>query len=340
MKTILQKIHRNVYFILFVLIFAYIQSIYIRIAVRRMVNVYIFTPEAALASLLGAGILFVIIRYFIRILQPNSKFSTGTTLKIFAFSLVSYIIAMQLIGIAIALIFGKIEQNFSQQAFLLSLFSDFLDGLIYGSFFLAYYYYNANKEYQQQVASYHQAISEVKINQLKTQLNPHFLFNNLNILDQLIEEDKFKASDFLNQFADIYRYVLSVSDKELVKVDEEVCFIRQYFTLLQHKYGDMYQLHINHVNKDGYTVPLSIQLLVENAVKHNLGTPGNPVLINVVIDDIIIVSNNIILKRKTSSQSGMGLKNLIEQYKILTLGGIDIQEHETTFKVTVPIINK
>ncbi|MEG0851082.1 MAG: hypothetical protein RSH24_14555 [Flavobacterium sp.] len=81
-----------------------------------------------------------------------------TTLKIFAFSLVSYVVAMQLIGIVIAIIFGKIEQNFSQQAFVLSLFSDFLDGLIYGSFFLVYYYYKANKEYQQQVASYNQAI--------------------------------------------------------------------------------------------------------------------------------------------------------------------------------------
>lgn len=340
MRTLLQKIYQNIYFILFILIFAYIQSIYIRIAVRRIVNIYIFTPEAALASLFGAGSLFVIIRYFIRILQPNSKFNTVTTLKIFAFSLVSYVVAMQLIGIVIAIIFGKIEQNFSQQAFVLSLFSDFLDGLIYGSFFLVYYYYKANKEYQQQVASYNQAISEAKINQLKTQLNPHFLFNNLNILDQLIEEDKSKASDFLNEFADIYRYVLSVSDKEFVKVDEEIRFIMQYFRLIQYKYGDIYQLHIENLNKGGYTVPLSIQLLVENAVKHNLGTLGNPVLINVVIDETIIVSNNIILKRKTSSQSGMGLRNLIEQYSLLTLGGIDIQEHETAFKVTIPIISK
>jgi len=340
MKTILQKIHQNIYFLLFILIFAYIQSIYIRIAVRRMVNAYTFTPEAALASLMGAGILFFIIRYFIRIWQPDTKFSIGETVKIFGFSLVSYVASMQLIGMVIAIVFGKVEQNFSQQAFVLSLFSDFLDGLIYGSFFLAYYYYNANKEYQQQVASYNKAISEAKINQLKTQLNPHFLFNNLNILDQLIEEDKFKASDFLNEFADIYRYVLLVSDKELVKVEEEVGFIKQYFRLLQHKYGDIYQLHIDNVNEEGYTVPLSIQLLIENAVKHNLGTLDNPIVINVVINENITVSNNIILKRKTRSESGMGLKNLIEQYRLLTAGGISIQEYKTVFKVTVPIISK
>jgi len=340
MKILIQKIHQHKYFLLFIFIFSYIQSIYIRIAVRRVVNAYIFTPEAALASLMGAGILFFIVRYFIKVWQPNNKFKALYTLKIFGLSLFSYVAVMQFIGILIAVIFGKFEQNFSQQAFILSLFSDFIDGFIYGSFFLAYYYYNGNKKYQQQLTSSNQALSEAKINQLKAQLNPHFLFNNLNILDQLIEEDQFKASDFLNEFAEIYRYVLYVSEKDLVKVEEEVQFIRQYFKLLQHKYGDIYQLQIENLDKEGYTVPLTMQLLVENAVKHNLGTLYNPVRIKVFINESITVSNDIIPKRKTAARSGVGLKNLIEQYRLLTMSTINIHEDKTIFKVTVPIIRQ
>lgn len=340
MKNIIHKIYQIRHFLLFILLFAYIQSIYTRIAVRRQINAYIFTPEAALATVIGAGILFLIILFFIRKWQETDTFTNQTMLKIFGTSLLSFVITMQLIGLLIAFAFGNIERNFNQQAFTLSLFSDFLNGVIYGSFFLAYYYFNKNKKHQQKLAIYNQSLAESKINQLKAQLNPHFLFNNLNVLDQLIEEDKQKASDFLNEFAEIYRYVLQASDKELTDIDQEIDFAKQYFKLIQYKYGNAYQLNIETQNAKGFIVPLTLQLLIENALQHNIGSRENPVYIKINIDENIFVSNNINLKRNTKLTSGRALKNLKEQYQLLSKKPIEIHQTEKEFSATVPIIHK
>lgn len=231
-------------FLLFIVLFAYIQSVYTRISVRQEINVFTFTPESAIGSLIAASLLFLILLFFIKKWQRSEVFSTKELLKIFGTSLLVYMMVMQFSGLLIAVAFDNIERNFNHQTFILTLFSDFLNGVIYGSFFLAYYYYNRNKTHQQKLSKYNVALSESRINQLKAQLNPHFLFNNLNILDQLIEEDKIMASDFLNEFAEIYRYVLQATDKELISITEELDFALQYFKLIHYKYGDAYQLKV------------------------------------------------------------------------------------------------
>jgi sensor histidine kinase YesM len=339
-KNIIRKIGENRGFLLFILLFAYVQSIYTRIVGRQLVNVYTFTPEAALATLMGASVLFLIILFFIRKWQKNDVFDTGTMLKIFGSSLLVFLVSMLLIGFLIALAFGNVARNFNADTLTISVFSHFLDGFIYGSFFLAYYYYQDNKKRQHELATYNEALAESKINQLKTQLNPHFLFNNLNVLDQLIEEDKDKASDFLNEFAEIYRYVLQSTDKELVLIEEEIDFARQYFKLIHYKYGSLYQLQIENKNTNGFIVPMTLQLLLENAVQHNLGTKENPVCIQIKTDANISVSNNINLKRNRKSTSGRALKNLKEQYGLLAEKQIEIHQTANIFSVSVPIINK
>ncbi|WP_426483175.1 sensor histidine kinase [Chryseobacterium sp. R2ACT005] len=338
MKTIVKRINQNRYFLLFILLFAYVQSIHTRIGIRRTLDWYIFTPEAAVVTLISACILFFVIDFFIKNWQKSSTFSITEILKIFSSSLLTYLVVMKIIGFLIAFAFGKIEKNFNQEVVILSTFSDLIGGFIYGSFFLAYRYYKKNTDYQKQLALYDHALSESKINQLKAQLNPHFLFNNLNILDQLIEEDKRKASDFLNEFAEIYRYVLDVSDKKLVAVEEELAFAEKYFNLIQYKYGNAYSLEINHIRSPGNIIPLSLQLLLENAVQHNLGTLTNPVVVTINLDQTITVSNNVIPKRNSKKTSGRALNNLKEQYTLLTDRQVEILKTETGFSVTLPII--
>jgi sensor histidine kinase YesM len=338
MKKWLAKIHLNRYFLLFILLFAYVQSIYMRISIRQEINAYIFTPEGALSSLFKAGVLFIIIVSFIRKWQKSDVFSIKEMLKIFGSSLIMYLLIMQAIGLCIAFIFNNIERNFNQDTLIFTIFSDFLDGFIYSSFFLAYYYYNKSKNHQQQLANYHQALSESKIYQLKAQLNPHFLFNNLNVLDQLIEEDKHKASDFLNEFAEIYRYVLQTSDKKLISLNEELIFAEQYFKLIQHKYGNAYQMNIESKKNNGYIVPLTLQLLIENVLQHNLGTEENPIFIIISVGENIHILNNINLKRNVKSTHGRALSNLKEQYKLLANKPIEIQQSNNDFSVIIPII--
>ncbi|MDN3693778.1 sensor histidine kinase [Chryseobacterium tructae] len=338
MKTILKQINQNRYFLLFILLFAYVQSIHVRIAVRGKVDQYIFTPEAAVATLISACILFFVMDLFIQKWQRSLTFSGKEVFKIFSSSLLVYLLVMKAIGFLIALAFGTIERNFNRETFVFTAFSDLIDGFVYGSFFLAYRYYKKNVVYQKQVLLYEQALSDSKIDQLKTQLNPHFLFNNLNILDQLIEEDKYKASDFLNEFAEIYRYVLEASDKKLISVKEELIFAEKYFNLMQYKYGTAYTLHIDHGNIKGEIVPLSLQLLLENAVQHNLGSVSNPVLITICIGEKIAVTNNRISKRNFKRTSGRALNNLKEQYSVLTDQQLEILETETKFTAIIPII--
>ncbi|WP_170234027.1 sensor histidine kinase [Bizionia myxarmorum] len=219
------------------------------------------------------------------------------------------------------------------------MFSNLLDDFIYGSFFLVYYYYQQNIKKQKLLNIYNQALSESKINQIKTQLNPHFLFNNLNVLDLLIYEDKNKASYFLNEFADIYRYVLQATDKKFITIEEESIFAEHYFKLIQHKYGNAYQLVIENHNSDGFIIPLTLQLLIENAVQHNIGTSKKPVYIRIYIDKNIKITNNCIAKRNVKQTSGRALNNLHEQYKFLTKNVIEIQNTDSTFSVTIPKIN-
>ncbi len=339
MNRLFYTLYQNKYFLLFILLFAYVQSIYFRIVVRGKLDVYVFTPEAALATLISVSILFLTIRFFIRLWQKSAIFTFKEILKIFSISIIVYILIMHLNGLILAVIFDTFERNFNQRTFLLTTFTNFLNGFIYGSFFLAYYYYQKNKQKHHKITLYNQAISESKINQLKTQLNPHFLFNNLNILDQFIEEDKNKASDFLNEFSEIYRYVLQATDKKMVSIEEELSFAKSYFGLIQHKYGKAYQLEVTQKQKTaGNIVPLGLQLLLENAIQHNLGTENNPVFITVEISDKLIVSNNVLPKRNSKITSGRALKNLKEQYNLLSNHTIEIYNSTQKFSVILPII--
>ncbi len=338
MKKFFHRIYAHRYFLLFIMLFAYVESVYRRISYVDKLDLLMFSPEATIAGLIDIAILFPLILFFIRRWQKSEVFSTKEILKIFGSSIVAFILLMLLLKFAMALAYGGVRRNFDGKRLPLGIISDLLDGFIYGSFFLAYYYYQKNKKHQVQLASYHQALSESRINHLKTQLNPHFLFNNLNVLDQLIEEDKHKASEFLNEFADIYRYVLQASDKKLVPISEELAFAEQYFQLIKHKYGNAYQLSIESQNMNGFISPLAFQLLIENAVKHNLGTEKNPVYIKISANNNLSVSNNLIPKRNMKQTSGRALANLTEQYRLLANQPIEVEKSDTTFSVIIPNI--
>lgn len=164
------------------------------------------------------------------------------------------------------------------------------------------------------------------------------MFNNLNILDQLIEEDKDKASAFLNEFAEIYRYVLAFSDQKLIPIADELEFIQRYFNIIKHKYGEAYTLEIAQHKIVGFIVPLTLQLLIENAVQHNLGQAEKPIHIKLVLDKEITVSNNMVPKRIKKPHSGRGLKNLKEQYAFLSAQQLKIWQSAEEFVVTIPVI--
>lgn len=325
---------------LFIFVFAYLQSIQQRISAARAVDFYTFTPEGAVFSFLSACLIFLSLGILIRKSRKKvHELSFRSTAVIFLVALLLYLFITSLIGFLISLSFGTIVRNFSQNQIINSNLSSALDFCIYGGFYLAVYFYSQNKTDNEQLAAYNSALAESKIAQLKSQLNPHFLFNNLNVLDQLIEEDSQTASDFLNDFADLYRYVLQTSDKKLVPVSEELYFARRYFKLMAHKYGDSYQLEISeHEATSGLIPPLTLQLLLENAIEHNLGTEDAPVRILVQLNSKLTVANNTLKRTRHKATGGRALQNLQEQFALLSKEKVEISHTGNKFEISLPLI--
>lgn len=155
MKNWFYKIYQNRYFLLFIMLFAYVQSIYSRISGWDEINTYTFTPEAVLFSLFESGILFLITQFFIKKWQKSDIFSRKEIIKIFGSTIILYPIIMQIIAFVVALTFDKYEQNFNSKSLTLTTLTFFLNGFVYGSFFIAYNYYNKNKRNQEELATYH-----------------------------------------------------------------------------------------------------------------------------------------------------------------------------------------
>ncbi|RZK39509.1 MAG: histidine kinase [Pedobacter sp.] len=335
----LKKLQLHKFFLGFVFLFAYAQSIQGRILVRQTVNFYTFTPEGAISTFIESCIVFLIIANLLKRFQKNSSLSLISVIKVFTLSLLLYLFIVNAFSAIVALTFNTWDRNFTYKVVLNNNIGSVLDVCVYGSFFIAYYFYQKNKKDTKRLLVYNQALAESKITQLKSQLNPHFLFNNLNALDQLIEEDQAKASDFLNDFAELYRYVLDVSNKKLVSIKEELTFVQAYFRMMQYKLEDSYRLEvIAPVHITGFIAPLALQLLVENAIEHNLGKVDGPVSIQIVVTDQLIVSNNVVPKKSKKIGGGRALKNLSEQYQLLTAQPVEITKSETIFVVKVPII--
>jgi len=180
-----------------------------------------------------------------------------------------------------------------------------------------------------------------ELNEIKNQLNPHFLFNSLNSLHSLIRSNPEKASLFVTNLSKLYRYVLQSKEKDLVSIEEELAFLKNYTDLIHIRYRDKFQINIELKAKDYnlYLPVLSIQLLVENAIKHNEISEENPLKVFVYIIDKHLVITHKLRPRKTLIQStGNGIVNLSRRCQFLMGRDIEIQKDEN-FTVRIPINN-
>lgn len=179
---------------------------------------------------------------------------------------------------------------------------------------------------------------------LKNQVNPHFLFNSLNALTTLIAEDQELAIEFVQRIANVYRYVLQNKDKELVNLNEEVQFIKAFLFLQKIRFGENLIVNLEIPDCiDSYLIaPLSLQMLVENAIKHNIISHEKPLYINIIFDcgTQLIVKNNIQKKISPNGSTGIGLKNIIERYRLLMNKVVTISEINNEFVVCIPLIKE
>lgn len=183
---------------------------------------------------------------------------------------------------------------------------------------------------------------QAQLDSLKNQLDPHFIFNSLNTLSYLISQDQESARLFNDTLAKVYRYILIKKEKDLVLLKEEIEFASNYFYLLKIRYqqGLKMTIAIDDIVSENYLLPpLSVQILIENAIKHNHFTEKVPLNILVtVIKDHVTVSNNRNVKQFDIQSSQIGLKNLSERYKLITDNNIRINDQKENFTVVLPLL--
>lgn len=205
------------------------------------------------------------------------------------------------------------------------------------------HYYNA---YQQKKLKEQKVIAgtaSAQFESLKNQIDPHFLFNSLNVLSSLIEENPDNAQRFTVSLSKIYRYVLEQKDKELVTVAEELEFAKTYMNLLKMRFENSITFEIpkDFDDPDAKVVPLSLQLLLENTIKHNSVSEQKPLQIIITVEDnYLVVSNNLQKKEVLQSRKGVGLQNIVNRYAILTTRPVLVDETPHHFNVKIPILTK
>lgn len=229
------------------------------------------------------------------------------------------------------------DQKFSN--YILILIITFVVSLFFHAIFL-YRKLQENKVKEQKIIA---GNASAQFETLKNQIDPHFLFNSLNVLSSLIEENPENAQRFTTSLSKIYRYVLDQKDKELVPLKEELNFAKTYMKLLSMRFENSltYSLPDTMIDEDAKVVPLSLQLLLENTIKHNIVSDMQPLHITITIEgDYLEVSNNLQKKEVLQSGSGVGLQNIISRYAILTEKPVIVDSDEANFLVKIPILTK
>lgn len=232
--------------------------------------------------------------------------------------------------------------RFPLEGYLHSIFVALLFVIIVAGIYEGIYYFLKWKDVAVEAEVLKKENLQTQLDSLKTQINPHFLFNSLGSLSSLIEEDPKKAQVFVNDMSAVYRYLLQTNERGLTTLQKELDFLNAYYQMLRTRFENGLQLELNIDERylDWLIPPLTLQILLENAVKHNAVLPSKPLLIKIYTDSMqnLFVVNN--LQKKTSEviSNKTGLNNIAAKYKLLNQKDITIRQTDTYFQVIVPLI--
>jgi len=253
----------------------------------------------------------------------------GFILTIIVFISINYLQALYFGGYSIGDYFAKM--SFSQ--FKLPIY---ISIVMFLSFYL-FYFYKEVQELKIKEANLQTENAKAKYNAIKNQIDPHFLFNNLNVLYSIIDENPKNAKKFIKDLSAIYRYILEHKDTDLVFLDNEIEFAKKYLDLLKFRFEESLDFKIDIDDDNKKIVPLALQILLENAIKHNKITDEEPLFIKIFVEDnYLIVENNYnpILDEKSTKT---GLKSINDRCKYLMNKEIVVEKMNGKFRVKVPI---
>lgn len=233
-----------------------------------------------------------------------------------------------------------VTNDFTRNFTLLFLISLLTQITIYCLVYIINYAFSAKAAMRQEREKANMA--QYRYLKLKRQVNPHFLFNSLNILDCLVCEEKTEdASTYIHKLAGIYRYMIKSEDEDVVPLRDELTFVNQYVDLLRLRFPEGFEVEIDVPQEamSRYVLPCSLQLLIENATKHNAVSADNPLVIKVKVDgDYVRVSNNVIPKVTRAESTGLGHKYIMQQYMDLSGKTIEISSDSYEYCITLPLL--
>ncbi len=251
-----------------------------------------------------------------------------------------------LFSVLIAMVFAIIFWNYVMK---MPLTDDFifdyavlgmLIPLLVNGFSESFYFYGRWKKESLEKERLEKEHIRAKYEVLQNQVSPHFLFNCFNTLSVLIDEGKQSAKDFLQQLSRVYRYVLEVKDREVVELSEEIEAMLAYASLMKHRFGESFRLKVDiQPNSSYYLAPLTLQMLLENALKHNECSREKPLEIRIdQRKDSLLFINRLQHLVHNSPGTGLGLLNLANRYQLLSGREIEVHSGHTDFQVKVPLI--
>jgi sensor histidine kinase YesM len=253
---------------------------------------------------------------------------TLSTIAFFVSRLVHYVIILNI----------SFHQFFEMESPLNYIVAVFI-ALIVTLAFHAYYFYKHGTEAELRAQKEMVEHTKAKHKALQDQLDPHFLFNSLSVLASLIEENPKRATEFTTNLSKVYRYVLEQRQEDLVSIASELDFAKVYLDLLSTRFEDSLEYRIQVTEESGFIVPLSLQLLIENAVKHNKVTEKQPLLIQIFTEgEFLVIQNNLNPKANNSNRLGIGLSNIKSRFKAFTETPIAIKKNADIFNVKLPIL--
>ena len=210
---------------------------------------------------------------------------------------------------------------------------------------LLYWYIKSREQSLKKLERLRQEKIEFQFEVLRNQVNPHFLFNSFNTLISTIEDDPAMAVDYVEQLSEFFRNIVNYRDKDIITLEEEITVLQTYFYIQQKRYGDNLKLHINiseTAKKQTYIPPLTLQLLLENAIKHNAVSKEKQLLIELSLENErhLVIKNNINPKISKETGVGMGLQNIINRYKLLSNERVIVQQDDNFFTISLPTLKQ
>ena len=246
------------------------------------------------------------------------------------------------IVLLVSMIFHK--QNFYETTvpLKLNIIYAWLANLLFHLLHAIMYYFTEYKTKWMEAEELKRITAQAELQLVKSQINPHFLFNNLNVLSALVTKNSDEANRFIEEFSKVFRYMLSNHDKELVDINAELNSIKPYIFLLQKRFADSLKITMDIPEKIApvYIIPASLQMLIENAIKHNIVSKSQPLHIDVHLNgnNTIVVSNNLQLRKSVYDSTKIGLENIKKRYWLVSGRKVEIYQDENAFTVTLPLI--